>query len=490
MLTTGGRVMKYGLSILSALLVLSLCSCVTTTQPTGPFISRVTVSQPDDPFAVDINIPGHAVHAVGDLPLTEVVIDLASLPPSVSQEILRLYAIPETDSEVLILQPEYKPTYEPLPQPQPSQLTPKQPQQDVIRLVNYLEENDSQPQGNGITIDPHLQEQGAAIVEKQRNGQETFQGAWRPPGVAGFWPQQEYLADGGDDHTKVVVKEDWTVLNLQAEDTVAHFDTLDGRTLVEPSNRVHIYAPRFGSVRKVEGVLGSGQITVLDERRNQVELKFRKSKEKLGWTAQETTAGYARVQTQLGGVGSRKASTGATAMQELSGYGGIEAAMLYSNWMTQSSVDGAQLAYLAEGSASARAWQGNEGVKVRIGSQTPMSASSEEGVESFFQVKPDGSQSSKLRIIKVASTKSAQPGEIIEFTLRFDNIGTLPIGNVTILDNLTTRLEYVEGSAKSSLPTGFIVEPNDAGSFTLRWEITDPLLPLKFGVVQFQCRVR
>jgi hypothetical protein len=57
------------------------------------------------------------------------------------------------------------------------------------------------------------------------------------------------------------------------------------------------------------------------------------------------------------------------------------------------------------------------------------------------------------------------------------------------LDNLTTRLEFLEGSAKSSLPTGFVVEPNDGGSFTLRWEITDPLLPLQFGVVQFQCRV-
>jgi hypothetical protein len=79
-------------------------------------------------------------------------------------------------------------------------MTPKQPQQDTIRLVNYLEENDGPPQGGGganITIDPNLQEQGAKIVAEKQNGRETFQGAWRPPGVAGFWPQQEYLADGG-----------------------------------------------------------------------------------------------------------------------------------------------------------------------------------------------------------------------------------------------------------------------------------------------------
>ena len=453
--------MKYGLSIFSTLLVLPFCSCASTPQPADPFKPPVLASPSQ---VVRAKEQCYEAKAQGDV------------------------TVPETDSEVLILQPEYKPTCEPLPSPQPGQLTPKQPD-NTIRLVTYQHEND-EPSGGGITIDPNLQEQGAKIVAEQQDGREVFQGAWRPPGVAGFWPQQEYLADGGDGHNKVVVKDDWTVLNLYPEDTVAHFDTVDGHVLVEPSNRVHIYAPRFGSVRKVEGVLGSGQITALSGANNHVALNVDKGRERLGWTAQETSTGYARTQTQLGGVNSRKASTGAVTTQGLGGYGGFEAVMLYSNWMTQTSVGGAELAYLAEGAASARAWQGAESVKVRIGSQTPMSATSEEGAESFFHVKLDGSQSSMLRLIKVASKKAAQPGEIVEFTLRFDNVGTLPIGNVTLLDNLTTRLEYVEGSAKSSLATGFIVEPNDAGSFTLRWEITEPLLPLQFGVVQFQCRVR
>ena len=442
--------MKYRLSLFSALLALSFCSCVTISQPTDPF-TEAQIS----------NLTPHVSHLTPD---------------------------PTPHASRFTPCPAYKPVYEPLPPPKPGQLTPKQPD-NIIRLVTYLHEND-EPSGSGITIDPNLREQGAKIVADKQDGREVFQGAWRPPGVAGFWPQQEYLADGGDGHTKVAVKEDWTVLNLYPEDTVAHFDTLDGRTVVEPSNRVHLYAPRFGSVRKVEGVLGNGQVTALSGANNQVVLNIDKGREQLGWTAQETSTGYARAQSQLGGINSRKASTGAMTTQGLGAFGRFEAVMLYSNWMTQTSIGGAELAYLAEGSVSARAWQGVEGVRVRVGSQTPMAASSEEGAESFFQIKLDGSQTSKLRLIKVASKKAAQPGEIVEFTLRFDNVGTLPIGNVTILDNLTTRLEFVEGSAKSSLPTGFIVEPNDAGSFTLRWEITEQLLPLQFGVVQFQCRVR
>jgi len=90
----------------------------------------------------------------------------------------------------------------------------------------------------------------------------------------------------------------------------------------------------------------------------------------------------------------------------------------------------------------------------------------------------------------MASCGSAQPGEIVEFTLRYDNIGNRVIGNVTLVDNLTTRLEYVPGSAKSDLADSFSAEPNDQGSVVLRWEIQDPLEAGKGGILQFKCKVR
>jgi uncharacterized repeat protein (TIGR01451 family) len=164
--------------------------------------------------------------------------------------------------------------------------------------------------------------------------------------------------------------------------------------------------------------------------------------------------------------------------------------MYYSNLLRQQFIGLAELTYLTEGRVYARAWQGNEGIKVQMNILAPMAATSEEGAESFFQIEEDESKTSKLRLIKTASKKSAQSGEIVEFTLRFDNIGTQLIGNVTILDSLTTRLEFLSGTALSSLKSGFVVQPNDGGSFTLRFEITDPLKPGEFGVIQFQCRVR
>ena len=49
----------------------------------------------------------------------------------------------------------------------------------------------------------------------------------------------------------------WKSRAWRLEDTVVHYDTIDGRTVVEPSNRVVIYSPRFGAVRQVTAALAS-----------------------------------------------------------------------------------------------------------------------------------------------------------------------------------------------------------------------------------------
>ena len=62
------------------------------------------------------------------------------------------------------------------------------------------------------------------------------------------------------------------------------------------------------------------------------------------------------------------------------------------------------------------------------------------------------------------------------------------IGNVTIVDSLTTRLEYVEDSQKSSLDSRTSrPQANEGDSLMLRWEIDEPLKPGEGGVMQFRC---
>ena len=96
----------------------------------------------------------------------------------------------------------------------------------------------------------------------------------------------------------------------------------------------------------------------------------------------------------------------------------------------------------------------------------------------------------KLRVIKIASVGEAQPGDEIDFTIRFDNVGDEVIGNVTLIDNLTTRLEYVTDTAQSNLEADFSTRQNEGESLVLRWEIREPLNPGEGGIIRFRCRVR
>ncbi|GHT35935.1 hypothetical protein FACS189427_06440 [Planctomycetales bacterium] len=332
---------------------------------------------------------------------------------------------------------------------------------------------------NSIVIDPNLSTAGDKIAAQRLENNNV-----------NVLVKNEYLFDGGDNNAAVKVDDDWNVKNLDTKDTVVHFDTIDGRVLVEPSNRIEIYAPRFGSVRKTEGIINNVQITALSGANTQAALSASNTAEKIGRTEQNTQTGYARVQNQLGGVASRSAGGETSGDLRTLGYSNYESVMYYSNFLRQQHVSANELLELAKGSVNARAWQGIEGVKIQVNLLAPAEASTIDGAESIFQIKADDSKTSKIRLIKIADKKTAQPGDIIQFTLRFDNIGNQPIGNVTVLDNLTTRLEFLSGTAKSSVASGFTVEPNDSGSFVLRFEITDPLLPNQFGVVQFQCRVR
>ncbi|HEX6960289.1 MAG TPA: hypothetical protein VF175_00365, partial [Lacipirellula sp.] len=69
-------------------------------------------------------------------------------------------------------------------------------------------------------------------------------------------PNDEYLCDGGDHGLPVGVRADWSIHGLEQEDTIAHYDTIDGRTIVTPSNKLCIYAPRFAAIRQVVNPIG------------------------------------------------------------------------------------------------------------------------------------------------------------------------------------------------------------------------------------------
>jgi uncharacterized repeat protein (TIGR01451 family) len=151
--------------------------------------------------------------------------------------------------------------------------------------------------------------------------------------------------------------------------------------------------------------------------------------------------------------------------------------------------DASEKARLAERTAAAIVWTDNKAVQVIIDGKPAVEARGLAKPEVTYTYETDGHP--RLRLCKIADKSEAKPGEIVTFTLRFDNLGEQSIGNVTIIDNLVPRLEYVAGSAQSTLKAAFSTQEQLPGeSLVLRWEIEDPLPVNAGGVVRFQARVR
>jgi uncharacterized repeat protein (TIGR01451 family) len=313
-------------------------------------------------------------------------------------------------------------------------------------------------------------------------------GPWRPPGIGGSWPEDEYIFDGDDQDGEVKVRDDFQLEGLDSEDTIVHYDTLAGRTAVCPSNRVCIYAPRFAAVRQV--------ILPYSE-------------------AQLVRAGG--VDMPIGPVGQDRIQPVTTAIQPISPVGEIGQRApvtfidrmppvgLIANTVIRATVDRLkpyenfelvktgrleenEKPFLAIAVESAVVWTLDQGVQVEIDHKKAVVLEGDRKVQATYKV--DEPNYPCVRICKLASAASARPGDIIEFTLRFDNAGNQPVGNVTIVDNLTTRLELVPDSGQCSRKAKFMTEPNKDGSLVLRWEIDEPLNPGQGGIARFKCVVR
>lgn len=316
----------------------------------------------------------------------------------------------------------------------------------------------------------------------------SMPGPFTPPSIKGPYPPDEYLHDGGDALEPVAVSPEWRVQGLNLEDTVAHFDTQDGRTMVERTNCEYVYAPRFSSVRSVVSLVANETVSGPNHYAKPIragrldDTTFARTNVE----QQQPVGGRASVRL---GVYQRELHDGqystnlppSQARLALAPYEDLQV-------IRTGAMQSADKARLAESVDAAVAWTKDDGVQVLIDKTRAVEHTGDVRAQALFIVREP--EYARLRICKLASTPAALPGEQVEFTLRYDNAGDQVLGNIVILDNLTTRLEYVEGTATSSRPARFSVQPNEGESLVLRWEIDEPLGPGDGGIVRFRCRVR
>ncbi len=301
--------------------------------------------------------------------------------------------------------------------------------------------------------------------------------------------RDELIIDGGDRGLKATVTDRWDVRGMDSEDTIGHFDTLDGRRLVDESNRVVIYAPRFSAVRKIDG-LGRTQFNQATNRvDDKIQTKSKRHSDFSSTTLQNLQPSRHQANRAAGGL--EKMTRGLPIENTLilkrfdSTFETYENLRLIRHGFFDSKEKG-RLAIVID---RARAWRTDVSAQSTTENLELVIVDDVSTAQETIHIKTE-SDRPKLRIVKVASTGSAHPGDIVEFTIRFDNAGARTIGNVTIMDNLTARLEYISGTAECSLPARFLTSINSVQSKTLRWEIEDPLEIGQGGVIRFQCRVR
>jgi uncharacterized repeat protein (TIGR01451 family) len=299
----------------------------------------------------------------------------------------------------------------------------------------------------------------------------------------------EYIFDGGDHGAPLYFEQD-RIGGMQPEDTAASYVDDCQRRRIAPSNCVAIYAPRFAAVTAISQPLedvGGGRPS-----QTAVSLAGVGLVNRVGTFAQHQRDATERLVTRVRASGLK----GETIAQEFDRpqalHGHVHTLTPLENFaFLQTGVfKQADEPRLAESIQSAVVWTRD---------QNPVIAGQTEGaVELKGRFLPnelvgrenrcDGK--SRLRIVKLADRQAAQPGDVVTFSIRYDNTGDREVRDVVIVDNLTPRLEYIDDSATCDRPGELFLQDNGEGSLILRWELAEPLAPRAGGVVTFQARVR
>ena len=321
--------------------------------------------------------------------------------------------------------------------------------------------------------------------------------------VPPYWNDQEYLYDGGDREPTVQVTQDWEVRGLDSQDTVAHYETLDGKLCVAASNRVPIYAPRFGAVRKVAAPILAARAVGAERMLDPTGAVVQQSRDLAGNVTLPIGARKQSTVKLIDGLHDRTRGVPAEKITPLVNLSNPQVAFQHLEGLGTAVRREDLEARLEESMLNARTWTNDESIAVMFAGVEAALLSDAKQVQDILVFETEPGKCS-LRITKAASHSAASPGDVVSFSIRFDNIGNKPIGNLVILDSLTTRLEYIDGSQQCILSlanegeteaqTGagikFSTSENEAGSTVLRWEADLPLASGDSGVISFRCRIR
>lgn len=308
------------------------------------------------------------------------------------------------------------------------------------------------------------------------------------PALAEQFPD-EYLFDGGDREYPVHYDGD-IMMGVESEDTVAEFRDHKGDRKVKASNRVAIYSPRFAAVRTFTGL--SEGFNVQRPISNVDQVQGAGLRQKVGGKTgvQRDRAQGVRMRSRASGIFSqstRKDVSGAKAISQH-----VKLINLFEDvqFLHDGKVRQSEMAQLHRGMNAAAIWTRDLNPVIVANLTAAQEVYANFKVAELVGTDEGHKQPGRLRLVKLADKEVAKPGDVITFTIRFDNLGDRELRHVRLIDNLTPRLEYVDDSATSDLPSSINVDDNGEGSHILRFELDNPIPGNSGGVITFQAKLR
>lgn len=339
------------------------------------------------------------------------------------------------------------------------------------------------PMSHQVMVPPDCQDSACQFTPAEPRISPAF--ARMSP--ADMYPD-EYLADGGDRRLPVHYFAG-DRQGFDTEDTIAEYSDHDGKLHVRASNRVAVYAPRFGSVRVIEGADAGLQIHHAARTTEFSAVGSMERKDSAHQSVKED--GFVAVESRQRADGAESRdnailSQGSTRLEQNNKIDqGLQAQSINGMHI----LERLQGARFQEELANAAIW--SRDLFPELSASTSVAGEARTRVTAQAAIGIDQrAEKSEIHIVKLADRETADAGDTIHFTIRFINTGDYDLYNVRIVDNLTPRLQFLAESAKADCEGQFSATPNGEGSDIIAFEMAQPLGPHKSGTIEFDVTVK
>lgn len=334
-------------------------------------------------------------------------------------------------------------------------------------------------------------ERTAAVARVPALESANFSAAGRVMPENGTSPDlypDEYLLDGGDRGYPIHRNEEQR-LGIETEDTIAEYKDDEGKPHVKASNRVAVYAPRFGAVVSISGSTSDAQYNKVAGNVTAQRTGGMKGRDML--LAQSQPVEVGKFQSRLRGTGIRTEQSQREMDRSQNRAIGSQIDQLHEDRTALHASESVHTLALnlATGLQYAQVWTRKESPTIEAKVVSAHESKTVWRAAEYVRAKGEG-RKSEIRIFKTADTGVALPGEVVTFTIHYLNTGDRNLLDVVIVDNLTPRLEFLPDSVDSDRPMTLITEDNHEGSLLVRFEHDGPFPARSQGKITFQAKVR